>query len=320
MSWRLGQSLSQDLRERVLAAVDGGSSPYEVATVFGVSVSYIYKALVRRRETGDSGPNPNRGHRPRALSVEQEHALAARIGEEPDITLVKLQAWLYEAHGVKLSSGAVWNAVDRLGLTYKKSLSASEQDRPDVAAARMKWQENQPTLDPNRLVFVDESGVNTKMVRLYGRAPEGERLRAKAPFGHWKTMTFVAALRYDGVVAPWLLDGAMDGDAFKTYISKVLVPTLRSGDIVVMDNLSSHKVSGVSKLIEEAGATILYLPPYSPDFNPIEMVFSKLKALLRSAKERTIRTLMTRIGEILGSITQPECAAYLRHAGYAHSM
>ena len=166
-------------------------------------------------------------------------------------------------------------------------------------------------------MFIDETGTNTKMVRAYGRCPKGQRLIGKAPFGHWKTTTFTAGLRCDGITATWVLDGAMDGQAFLTYVEKVLVPTLEPGDIVVMDNLPAHKLEGVRTLIQAANATLLYLPPYSPDLNPIEMAFAKLKALLRKAAKRTRNDLWDCIGEVLNAFTPQECANYFAHDGYA---
>lgn len=157
------------------------------------------------------------------------------------------------------------------------------------------------------------------MVRTRGRAPRSRRLIGREPWGHWKTTTFTAGLRRDGLVAPFVLDGPMNGEAFLVYVEKILVPTLSSGDIVVMDNLAAHKVLGVRSLIEQAGASLLYLPPYSPDLNPIELVFSKLKTLLRSAAERSVEALWTRIGQLLDAFSAEECANYFSHAGYASS-
>ena len=165
-------------------------------------------------------------------------------------------------------------------------------------------------------MFIDETWASTNMARRRGRAPRGERLRAGIPHGHWKTTTFVAGLRLTGMVAPFVLDGPINRDAFETYVEKVLVPDLQSDDIVVMDNLSSHKGSRVRELIEAAGASLLYLPPYSPDFNPIENAFAKLKALLRKAAERTVDGLWTAIGRILDLFTPRECANYFAAAGY----
>src|SRR5438034_1282257 len=204
-----------------------------------------------------------------------------------------------------------------MGSASKKSLQAAEQMRADVAAARERWREAQPSLAPERLIFIDETGANTKMVRTRGRAPKGQRLVGREPWGHWKTTTFTAGLRCDGLVAPFVLDGPMNGEAFLVYVEKILVPALSPGDIVVMDNLAAHKVLGVRHLIEGAGAWLLYLPPYSPDLNPIEMAFSKLKALLRGAAERSVEALWARIGQLLDAFSPEECANYFRHAGYA---
>ena len=186
-----------------------------------------------------------------------------------------------------------------------------------MAEARASWKAGQGKLDPRRLVFVDETGADTRMVRAYGRCPQGERLVCKQPWGHWKTTTFTAALRCDGLVAPCVLDGPMTGEAFLAYVEQVLVPSLKPGDIVIMDNLASHKVAGVRTAIEAADASLVLLPPYSPDLNPIELAFAKLKGLLRKAAERTVDALWRRIGKLLIQFTSQECANYFTHRGYA---
>ena len=168
-------------------------------------------------------------------------------------------------------------------------------------------------------MFVDETGTSTKMVRTHGRCRRGQRLIGKAPWGHWKTTTFTAALRCDGLVAPFVLDGPMNGEAFLVYVETVLAPSLSEGDIVVIDNLPAHKVGGVRAAIEARDAFLLYLPPYSPDLNPIEMAFAKLKTLLRKAAARTRDSLWDAIADVLSAFTQGECANYLAHAGYASS-
>jgi transposase len=198
----------------------------------------------------------------------------------------------------------------------KKTAHAAEQDRPDVLKRRHAWFEGQLDLAPERLVFIDETWASTNMARTRGRARRGERLRAAVPHGHWKTTTFVAGLRQDGIVAPFVLDGPINRRAFETYVARVLVPELRPGDIVIMDNLSSHKGPRVRELIEAAGASLRYLPPYSPDFNPIENAFAKLKALLRKAAERTVGALWDRIGLALNAFIPAECANYFAAAGY----
>jgi transposase len=175
----------------------------------------------------------------------------------------------------------------------------------------------QPALDPQRLVFLDETWATTNMARRYGRAPVGERLVCAVPHGHWKTTTFLAALRPEGLTCPLVIDGAVNGDLFVAYIEQQLVPTLRAGDIVVMDNLSSHKRVAVRRAIEGAGATLLYLPPYSPDLNPIEQAFAKLKALLRKASKRTVEGLWAFLGQAVDRFAPDECRNYFRHCGYA---
>jgi transposase len=193
---------------------------------------------------------------------------------------------------------------------------AAEQDRPDVAAQRQQWQAQQAALDVDQLVFVDETWASTTMSRRYGRAPVGERLVGALPHGHWKTTTFVAGLRASGLTAPLVIDGAMNGDLFVAYVEQVLVPTLSPGDVVVMDNLSSHKRARVRQAIAGAGGTLRFLPPYSPDLNPIEQVFAKLKALLRKAQERTVEGLWLFLGRALDLFAPQECLNYIRHGGY----
>jgi len=178
---------------------------------------------------------------------------------------------------VRASTGTIWTFLDRCRLTFKKkSAHASEQERPDVLKRREEWFDGQLDLDPSKLVFIDETWASTNMAPLRGWAPEGERLRVGIPHGHWKRTTFIAGLRLTGLTAPMALDGSINGTRFLDYVKRVLIPTLSRGDIVVADNLSSHKSDQVREALEAAGATIRFLPPYSPDFNPIEKAFSKL--------------------------------------------
>lgn len=185
-----------------------------------------------------------------------------------------------------------------------------------MAAAREEWKKNQPSLDPTKLVFLDETGAATNMARARGRCSRGERLKAKIPHGHWKTSTFLAGLRHDTLTAPFVIDQPMDGTIFHTYVEQCLAPTLTAGDIVIMDNLPAHKVAGIREAIEAKGAKLLYLPPYSPVVNPIEQLFAKFKAALRKAAKRTIPTLWAAMGEIIETFTAKECSNYLRNSGY----
>jgi transposase len=185
-----------------------------------------------------------------------------------------------------------------------------------VAAQRQAWRAAQPDLDPEHLIFIDETGASTKMARLYGRSPRGSRCIAAIPHGHWKTITFVGGLTLGGMIAPMMLDGAMDGPAFLAWVEQMLVPVLAPGKTVVMDNLPAHKPEAVRSAIEACGATLRYLPSYSPDFNPIEMAYSKFKALLKKAAARTIEELQQAVAEALPSITPEDCTNYFKDAGY----
>jgi len=195
-------------------------------------------------------------------------------------------------------------------------VAASERDRPDVARRRARWTKYQSRVASQHLVFIDETWTRTNMAPLRGWAPRGQRLNAKVPHGRWKTMTFLAALRHDRIDAPWLLDGPINGERFRTYVEKVLVPTLKPGDIVIMDNLGSHKGKAVRQAIRAAGAKLFLLPKYSPDRNPIEQVFAKLKHLLRKAAARTVETVCIAIGQLLDAFTPLECSNYFKNAGY----
>lgn len=196
-------------------------------------------------------------------------------------------------------------------------IRAAEQEREDVKKAREGWAARVADWEIGRLVFLDETWASTNMTRAYGRAPVGERLAGLAPFGHWKRTTFVGALRAGGLCAPMVVDGGINGAVFLAYVRQVLVPTLREGDVVVMDNLSSHKVEGVREAIEGAKARLEYLPAYSPDFNPIEMAFSKIKAELRRLELREVGQVEGFFGTAHGLFPPDECLAYIRHCGYA---
>lgn len=198
-------------------------------------------------------------------------------------------------------------------------MHAAEQERPDIAAAREAWKAGQARLDPRRLVFIDETGTATNMARLRGRARRGCRVVGRVPWGHWKIVTFVAGLRNDAITAPFVIDRAMTSTIFIEYVRQCLVPTLSPGDIVVMDNLQPHKNATVRQLIEAAGAELRFLPAYSPDLNPIEQAFAKLKAHLRKAQERSIEALWRRIGTVLDCFEPSECANFLANSGYART-
>ena|ERR1700744_1977873 len=195
-------------------------------------------------------------------------------------------------------------------------MRAAEQDRPDVKQARSLWRSRQSHWDIRHLVFIDETSLNTKLARLYGRCPRGERCLSAVPHGHWQTSTFIAALRYQQIEAPFLVDGPVDAEVFTVYLEQVLGPCLQPGDILILDNLATHKVQAVAQLLFAKGVGLRYLPPYSPDLNPIEMAFAKLKAHLRQAAARTLGELESAVAHSLDTFSAADCTAFFRHAQY----
>jgi transposase len=307
---------SHDLRERVVAVVEAGVSRRRAARQFKVGVSTVIRWAARLAATGSYAALPSGGdHKSKAVETHKDWLLDL-VKAEPDLTLSEIHIRLQATRGLKKSFSCLWRFFARHDITFTKTLHAAEQDRDDVKAAREAWREDQASLMARRLVFIDETATTTNMTRLRGRAPKGERLIGKTPHGHRKTTTFIAALRCDSITAPMVLDGPMNGAAFLEYVRQILVPTLKSEDVVIMDNLPVHKVFGVKAAIESVGASVLFLPPYSPDLNPIEMAFSKLKALLRKAAERTVSGLWNRIGELIGAFSSQECENYFAHHGY----
>jgi transposase len=218
------------------------------------------------------------------------------------------------------SESQYWAFVEsaqRDGLAAKKkSLHAAEQDTEEVRRRREDWADATRQIDPSRLIFLDETGATTEMTRRYGRAIPGKRVNEGTPAGHWWTLTVLGAIRQSGWVGTMTIEAPTDGDIFQAYLEQVLCPQLQLGDIVVMDNLSAHKVSGVRELIEEAGAELRYLPPYSPDFNPIEMCWAKFKQWLRTAKARSLDTLENSIADALAAITPQDIQGCFRHCDY----
>jgi transposase len=199
----------------------------------------------------------------------------------------------------------------------KKTLFALEQARADIARRRRRWRSWQAHLDPRRLVFIDETWIKTSMAPLRGWGPKGHRLRGFAPHGHWQTLTFLGALRCDQLTAPCVFDGPINGECFRAYVEQQLVPVLKPGDIVIMDNLGSHKSAALRRILRAAGARLWYLPPYSPDLNPIEQAFAKIKHWMRSAQQRTVEDTWRHLGSLLTTIQPNECNNYFANAGYA---
>ena len=311
----MGAPYSLDLRERVVAAVAAGMSRAQAAALYQVSHSSAIRWTKRNVETGSPAALPMGGKKPFALA-EEATWIRARVAEKPDITGRELLAEL-TGRGVEVSYYGVWHFLDRAALSFKKSLRASEQERADVARRRRQWKERQGRVSAARLVFIDETWAKTNMTRTHGRCARGQRLVAKVPHGHRKTLTFVAGLRCDGITAPCVFDGPINAESFLAWVVQFLVPTLRPGDIVVLDNLSSHKGPVIRRAIRAAGGKLFFLPRYSPDLNPIEQAFAKLKTLLRKQNARSFEQVETAIGKLLKQLTPSQCRNFFSAAGYA---
>jgi transposase len=303
---------STDLRERVAAAVDyREGSQREIARRFRVSLSFIVRLLQRRRDAGTLEPKPHGGGPPPCLGPDDQQRLAELIREQPDATLEQVK----QRGGFTCSLKTLWLALRQRRLTLKKkSLHASEQDRPDVQEKRRCFRLEVRQIEPKRLVFVDETGVTTAMTPTYAWAPRGERAVGSAPAA-WETVTVIAALRLGGVRAPLAFPGATDTAAFQTYVDQALVPALHKGDVVVLDNLKPHRVSGVAASIERAGTRVMPLPPYSPDYTPIEEMYSKVKQFLRRVAARTKGDLYDALGEALKQVTPQDIMGWFKEAG-----
>jgi transposase len=310
-------ALSKDIREKVVKAIKGGMSRRQAAARFDVGPATAIRWAKRVETTGDAGPMKMGGDR-RSQRIEAHASfILGEIKAKPDMTIMELRDKIRERHGLSFGYGTVWRFLARHGITRKKKTGhASEQERDDVEASREAWFERQLDLDPSKLVFIDETSISTSMARRFGWAPRGERCRASIPFGHWKTTTFVAGLRVDRIDAPMTIEGALDGEAFRAYVEQVLAPTLSEGDTVVMDNVPLHKVAGVGEAIAAKGACVLYLPAYSPDFDPIEKFFSKFKSILQRIAARTADALEAAVAEALRSVTPDECRNYFAACGY----
>jgi transposase len=307
---------SQDLRKRVFDTLERREgSLRQIARRFLVSLSFVTRLLEHRRLTGSLEPKPHGGGRPPALGPDDLERLRNLIHEKPDATLEELRQSL----GVTCSLMAISRAVrDKLKITRKKKdLHAQERDNPKVERKRDEFREEVAGFDPQRLVFVDESGANTAMTRTYGRAPVGERVHGAAP-GHWDTVTLICGLRLSGVTAPVIFEGATDTAAFESYVEQVLVPQLRPGDVVIWDNLKPHKAKPAVEAVERAGACVVPLPPWSPDLTPIEEMFSKVKGALRSAAARTTGAVYEAIGSALHDVSPEDISGWFQsRAAYA---
>lgn len=306
------KAYSQDLRERVIRALDQGMSQREAARIFGVSEPSVKRYLKLRRETGSLAPKKIPG-RPKRKIGPLLDGLRSQLEAHPDATLEE-HCRLWEAEtGTKVSSSTMGRAIERLEWTRKKkSIEASERKEED----RQKWRSLTYDLDTSKFRIIDETGSNLALTRLYARAPRGKRARGIIPRKRGKNVTMITDLSLHGLGEAFMIDGAVNGDLFEAYIEHIFVPTLSSGEIVMMDNLSAHKGKKVRQLIEAKGCFLLFLPAYSPDLSPIEEAFSKVKNFLRSIGARTREELYKAIEDAMLTITVNDIRGWFRHCGY----
>jgi transposase len=306
---------SQDLRKRVLETIERGEeSVRQIARRFLVSLSFVTKLMQRYRSTGSLQPKPHGGGNPPVLSPEDLERLRELVRQQPDATLEELRQRL----GVACCLMTIARALDKLDLPRKKKVPrAQEQDRPEVQEKRQEFREKMADIDPQHLVFVDECGANTAMTRRYGRAPVGQRVYTNTP-GHWESITLTCGLRLSGVTAALAFPGATNTALFENYVVDVLVPELKPGDVVVWDNLKPHLSEEAVEAVEEAGAHVVPLPPWSPDLTPIEEMVSKVKGAMRSMAARTTETVYAAFASALQEVTLDDIAGWFGHrAAYA---
>ena len=306
---------SQDLRQRILETVQRREgSLRQIAGRFLVSLSFVVRLLQTYRRTGSIQPQAHRGGNPAKLDPEDLERLRELVRQQPDATLEELRQRL----GVACSTMTICRALKKLGLPLKKKVPrAQEQDRPDVQERRQEFCADLASVDPHRLVFVDECGANTAMTRTHGRAPVGQRVYANTP-GHWDSITLTCGLRLAGVTAALAFPGATNTDWFENYVADVLVPELQPGDVVVWDNPKPHLSDEAVEAVEEAGARVVPLPPYSPDLTPIEEMFSKVKNVVRSIAARTTGAVYAAFASGLHDVTLEDIAGWFGdRAAYA---
>ena len=287
------------MRQRILQLYEQGERTAEIAEALGFCVAVVRRVRQQFKVRGTLKPQTHLCGRKSLLTARRQARLQKLVAAQPDATLAELGSRLDRPFGA--STVDLW--LRRLKLSYKKTLHAAEQQHPDVAAQRARWHEQLQAEPATRLVFVDESGAHTRMTRWRGRCVVGQRLVVHIPQGHYQTSTLIAAVRLAGARAPWVWTGAMNGPLFLAWIRQGLAPTLQPEDLVIMDNLATHKVAGVRAAIEAVGARLRYLPPYSPDFYPIENLWSQVKQKLRSLASRTDKALVRAAGTAFAAVS-----------------
>ena len=312
------KTYSTDLRQKIIDAYKNGEGSLRViAKRFSVSLNFIWSLWARYKQTGSVEPKPHGGGRAATIDAKGLEVLRQLVHQYNDATLAELRERFVRKTGLEVSVSAISRALKKLKLTRKKkTFHASERDHdPKVQQEREAFVQGMPDMDPKQLVFMDESGIHLGMARHYARAPAGQRAHGAKPT-HPKNISLITVLSLEGVIAALLIPHPVDGEVFKGFIEKILVPVLQSGNVVLMDNLTAHHVNGVEELIKEAGATVHFLPPYSPDFSPIENGLSKVKEALRRIGAKTYRSLIKAVKDALNEVSEKDARGWFANCGY----
>jgi transposase len=310
---------SNDLRGKILQAYrNGDSSLRDIAKRFIVSLSFVWQLWQLYLATGSVDPKPHAGGQSSVMTEERMLILRDLVKEQNDATLKELQERFHEKTGLSVSAGTISKAVKKLGLPRKKkTFHATERENdPEIIDKRKAYIQEMPKMDVQRLVIVDEFGVDLGMAREYGRAPPGKRAEGHRPCNPGENVTVIAGLTCHGIIAPFMFPGSINGEIFTLYVDKVFVPALEPGNIVVIDNLSSHKAKGAEQILKDAGATLKFLPPYSPDLSPVEQAISKTKGKLRDIAARTYESLVDAVRQAFGEISSDNARGWFRGCGY----
>lgn len=310
---------SNDLRSKILQAYrNGEGSLRDIAQRFSVSLNCVWLLWQRYRATGSIHPKPHGGGQPSVMTEERLSILRELVEQHNDATLRELRDAFQQRTGLPVSRGTLSRALKRLKITRKKkTFHATERDqKPEVAAERQAFLMNQPQRPAQRFVFMDESGINLGLARTYGRAPSGQRAVGHRPFNPGSNITLLGALSEQGIIAPLMFPGSLDGELFKVYVEQVLAPQLAPGDTVFLDNLSVHKVHGIEDILADAGIKLEFLPRYSPDLSPLEFAWAKVKEELRRVGARHYESLVEAVGQALDKISSKDVHHWFKHCGY----
>jgi len=310
---------SNDLRKKIIQAyINKEGSFRDLAKRFSVSLNFVWLLWKRYQLTGSVRPKPHAGGQ--ASAMDQEHLAILRdlVRQQNDATLVELRDQLHEKTGLQVSTGTIYLALKKLNISRKKKTfhATERKNDPEIVEERAEFRQEMPEMEAQHLVFIDETGTNLSMAREYGWAPVGCRAEGHRPFNPGQNITLIGGLNSGGMIAPFIIPGSLDGKVFKTYVEKVLVPELRPGDIILLDNLSSHKVDGIEDILARVGAKLKFLPRYSPELSPIEKAWSKLKSGLRKAAARSYDALVSAVKQALDRTSKKDAEGWFQGCGY----